>query len=161
MNGDLGRAAGLGAVSGLRSLTGAAVVAHELAGRGGLRRRRIRRRGRPLERWLSRTTVARPLELLALGELIADKLPGLPARIAPGPLVARAVIGGVLGSLAAGREWRVGGPLIGAGSAVAAAFVGWWVRREAARATHLPDGALAAAEDALALALAGRVAARL
>lgn len=160
MRGSLGTAAGLGAVSGLRTMLGAAAVARELSSRTGHGHRLMRCRGGSLARWMSRGTVARTLELLALGELIADKLPGVPDRIAPGPLVARAGIGGALGSIA-GAGHRPAAALIGAGSAVAAAFAGWWVRREAARATHLPDVAVAVAEDALALAAGRRLAVRI
>lgn len=159
MTGSLTTAAGLGAVTGLRSMMGAAVVAHELSARG-LPRRRPRDAAVRVERWLTQPAVARTLELLALGEVIADKLPGVPARIAAGPLVGRAVIAGVLGSVAGGDR-RVAGSVVGAGSAVAAAFAGWWVRREGVRATTLPDAALAVAEDAVALGVGRRVAASL
>ncbi len=159
VTGSLATAAGLGAVTGLRSMMGAAVAAHELSGRG-LPRRRPRHAAARLVRWLTRPAVARTLELLALGEVIADKLPGVPDRIAPGPLVGRAAIGGLLGSVAGGDR-RVAGSVVGAGSAVAAAFAGWWLRRAGARATYLPDGALAVAEDAVALGVGRRVAASL
>lgn len=157
--GSLATAAGLGAVTGLRSMMGAAVVARELSARD-LPRRRPRHPAARLERWLTQPAVARSLELLALGEIIADKLPGIPPRITTGPLVGRAVIAGVLGLLAGGDR-RMAGSVVGAGSAVAAAFAGWWARREGVRATYLPDAALAVAEDAVALGVGRRVAASL
>ena len=39
--------------------------------------------------------------LLAVGELICDKLPWIPNRTAPGPLTVRLLLGGVVGALAA------------------------------------------------------------
>lgn len=154
MNGSLGTAAGLGAVTGLRSLTGAALVARELSGRDGVSRWRTRR-GPRLERWLAEPAVARTLQVMAAGELLVDKLPGMPDRIAPASLAARAVIGGILGALVAGEDRRVEAGAVGAAAAVAASVAGWWLRREARRATYLPDAALAVAEDAVAVA-AGR-----
>lgn len=153
MKRSLGTAVGLGAVTGLRSLTGAALLARELS-HEERPRWRSHRRSR-LERWLEEPAVARTLQVLAAGELIADKLPGTPDRIAPPSLAGRAVIGGLLGAICAGEDRRSAGAAVGAGAAVAAAFAGWWLRREAGRATYLPDAAIAIAEDAVAVA-AGR-----
>lgn len=156
MNGSLGSAAGLGAVTGLRSFTGAALLSRELS-RRPLSRRQRRRAGR-VERWLAEPAVAKTLGVLAVGELIGDKLPGTPDRVSPGPLAGRGVIGAVLGAVVAGEDRRVEGAVIGAAAAMAAAFTGWWLRREAARATFLPDSAVAVAEDAVAVATARELA---
>ena len=155
MRKSLGTAAGLGAVTGLRSFTGAALLARELSHHEPPRWR-SRRRPR-LERWLEEPAVARTLQVLAAGELIADKLPGTPDRIAPPSLAGRGVIGGLLGAICAGEDRRLAGAAIGAGAAVAAAFAGWWLRREAARVTYLPDAAVAIAEDAVAVATAREI----
>jgi uncharacterized membrane protein len=90
----------------------------------------------------------------AAGELVVDKLPGVPARTAAGGLAARVVLGGVSGALLASVS---GGPVvcsaaIGSGSAVAGAYGGLAVRRRlAARIAPLAAGL---AEDGLAVALA-------
>lgn len=158
MNRSLATAAGLGAVTGLRSMTGAALVARELSTRGAPSRWR-RRSHSTLERWLTDRKVARALQVMAAGEILVDKLPGAPDRVAPASLAARAAVGAILGAAVAGDERRGAGAAVGAVAAIAACFAGWWLRREAGRATHLPDAALAVAEDAVAVAAARELAA--
>lgn len=142
-------AAGLGAVTGLRSMSGLALVSRELSDR-----RRLPGSARRLEAWLAEDMVAVALSALALGEMLADKLPGVPARVAPGPLFGRGLIGGLLGALAVGRDERALGAAVGVAAAVMAAYAGWFLRREAGRATFLPDMAVALAEDAMVVAAA-------
>ena len=143
----LAMAAGLGLVTGLRSMTPIAMVSRELSDR-----RRLPRHASRLEEWLARDMVAVTLSALALGEILADKLPAIPARVSPGPLVGRGVLGGVVGALAADVDERALGAVVGAAAAVVGAWAGWFLRREAVRATMLPDAALALGEDALAVA---------
>lgn len=157
MTGSLGVAVGLGAVTGLRSFTGLAMVARELRDRNAGRWWRNRRAGR-LERWLSEPAVAGAVQVLAVGELLGDKLPGVPDRTDPGPLGGRMVIGALLGALVAGEDRSVVGAAAGALGALAGAYAGWWLRREAGRATFLPDSAVALAEDAMAVAAARELA---
>ena len=142
----LGTAAGLGAVSGLRSMMGMAMVSRELSGR-----RRMPRNASVLEEWLSKDLVALTLSGLALGEVVGDKLPATPPRIEPVPLLGRGVMGGLLGAIAMGSDDRAVGALVGAAAAVAASYAAWFVRREVVRATQVPDPALAVAEDAMAI----------
>lgn len=150
MNGQrMGAAVGLGAVTGLRNLTGLAMVSRELS-----QRRRLPRHASRLEEWLAADTVAIALSAMALGEMAADKLPAVPARIRLGPLLSRALTGGALGAIAGGREERALGAVAGAAGAVAGAFAGWALRREAARWAPIPDTAVALAEDAMAIAAA-------
>jgi uncharacterized membrane protein len=148
MNRSLASAAGLGAVSGLRTMQGLAWVTHDLASR------RVRRRASALERWLARGDVATVIAGMASAELAADKLPFIPDRITLRPLMGRAMAGAVVGAIAAGRDRQVAGAALGASAAVAAAFTAWFLRREIGRATMLPDLAVALAEDALAVAAA-------
>jgi uncharacterized membrane protein len=143
----LGVAAGLGAVAGLRSMTPLAMVSRELADR-----RSLPRGASALEEWLARDLVAIALTGLALGELAADKLPGIPDRISPGPLFGRAMVGGILGAIAVDDDDRPLGILVGVAAAAVGAYLGWFLRREAGRVTMLPDAALALGEDALAVA---------
>ncbi|HLJ53934.1 MAG TPA: hypothetical protein VKT77_02790 [Chthonomonadaceae bacterium] len=145
---SLARAAMLGAATGLRSATGVAVVSrglrsrHWIAGEGGA-----------LTAALARTEVANALAVVAAGELVADKLPLVPARIEPGPLLWRALLGGVCGAAAcSGRRDRMAaGALVGAGAAVAAAYGGYHLRRLLTAEGKLPDVAVALAEDAVAI----------
>lgn len=94
------------------------------------------------------------LPLLALGELIGDKLPAAPPRTAPPALIARAVAGGFAGSAFAQDEReRIATIALGALGAVAAAFLALRLRTEAVRRTGLPDPVVAVGEDIAALAL--------
>lgn len=145
-------AAGLGAVTGLRSMTGLAVASWELADRPAGDADRFRR-------WLADDLVSYVLATLAIGELVADKLPGVPDRVDPAPLVGRGLIGALVGAVAGGEDHPVAGAVIGATAAVTAAWVGWAVRKEAGWATGLPDALIAVLEDTVAL-VGGRGAAR-
>lgn len=152
MNDSLRIAAGLGAVTGLRSMTGVAALSRDLADRWWLGRRATR-----LEAWLADDTVAAATTVLAAGEILVDKLPGIPDRIQPGPLLGRGVIGAAVGAIAAGPDDRLAGGIIGAASAIVGAYLGWFLRREAGRTTLIPDPAIALAEDALAVIAADRL----
>ncbi|MDX1673683.1 MAG: DUF4126 family protein [Longimicrobiales bacterium] len=138
-------AAGLGAVTGLRSMSGLALASRELAERpsGDID---------AFRRWLADDTVSTVLTGLAIAELAADKLPEVPDRVDPAPLVARGVLGAAVGAIAAGEERWAAGAAIGATTAVLSAWVGWAVRKEAGWATGLPDPILAVMEDAIAIA---------
>jgi uncharacterized membrane protein len=129
-------------------MQGLAWVSRALAGKGP-----ADEAGR-LERILSHDRVAVALGLAAIGELVADKHPSIPARIDPAPLLGRMVAGAAVGSVAAGRDRRLLGAMVGAGFAVATAWSGWFLRREAGRANVLPDLAIALAEDSLSVSLA-------
>lgn len=142
-------AAGLGAVTGMRGLMGLAMVSRELSDR-----RRLPRGASQLEAWLAEDMVAITLSALALGELVADKVPGIPDRINPGSLLGRGLVGGLLGAIAAGADDRAPGATVGVAAAVGVSFAAWLARREVGRITLLPDAALALAEDAVAIAAA-------
>lgn len=146
---QLGTAAGLGAVTGMRSMMGLAMASRELSDR-----RRLPRSAGRLEEWLAEDLVAITLSALALGELVVDKVPGVPDRVNPGALLGRGVIGGLVGALAGGPDDRALGAVVGVASALGGSFVAWFVRREVARLTLLPDAALALTEDAVAITAA-------
>ena len=94
------------------------------------------------------------LTLLALIELVADKLPRTPSRTAPPGLIARIVMGGLTGAaIAAGATQGVFlGALLGAGGGVAGCFIGYWTRTGLVRALGLRDLYVALAEDIVAIA---------
>ena len=153
MSQSLLAAAGLGAATGLRSMTGLALASRELTDRGA-------GKADGLRQWLADDTVSTVLTGLAIAELVADKLPEIPDRVDPVPIAARGVIGAAVGAVAAGEDYWAAGAAIGAVAAVASAWVGWAVRKEAGWATGLPDAVLAVLEDAAAISTA-RGAARL
>jgi hypothetical protein len=84
------------------------------------------------------------------GELALDKYPGTPSRTEPAGLAPRFASSGVVGWACAGP---IGGLLAGA-TAIGSAFVMHDVRRDLGRRTGLPDAALGAAEDVLAIVIA-------
>ena len=92
--------------------------------------------------------------LLAVGELIADKLPNTPARTAPLGLIARIFLGGACGvslAISAGGSLFFSVLLASIG-ALFGTFVGYHSRRLVVSKAHVPDLAVAVAEDAIAIA---------
>ena len=93
--------------------------------------------------------------VLALGELIGDKLPMTPARTAPFPLIARVVFGGLVGALAATglQGSALEGIFLGAVSALLGAFLGFHLRHWLVQKLGVRDLWVALVEDALAIGL--------
>jgi uncharacterized membrane protein len=92
--------------------------------------------------------------LLAVIELIADKLPNTPARTAPLGLTARIFLGGASG-LALATSGGISlslSVLLASLGALAGAFVGYHSRRLLVSKSHVPDFYVAVAEDAIAIA---------
>lgn len=100
--------------------------------------------------WTGRLSVAIVLTVLALGELVGDKLPKIPNRTAPGPLLWRLSLGGLAGSIAATYMDGPGveGVLLGAVGALLGAFTGFMVRRELVEKIGCKDWHVALVEDA-------------
>jgi uncharacterized membrane protein len=92
--------------------------------------------------------------LLAIIELVLDKLPNTPPRTAPVGLTARIVLGGASGlalATGAGISVPLAGVLASMG-AIAGAFAGYHIRRAVVFKAHVPDLVPAIAEDAIAIA---------
>lgn len=91
--------------------------------------------------------------LLAIGELIADKLPFIPARTQIGPLVARIVFGALCGAAlcVSGGASLLLGALLGAVGGVAGAFAGYNYRRVLSPGSKIPDLLIALLEDVVAV----------
>jgi uncharacterized membrane protein len=96
------------------------------------------------------------LSLFAIGELIADKLPGIPKRTAIAPLVVRMVTGGVCGAcLFVSAQHSLGvGATLGAVGAVLGAFAGYGTRKRLVTNLNLSDFIVALTEDVIAISLA-------
>ena len=106
--------------------------------------------------WTSKLWVAILFTVLAAGEWVGDKLPQTPNRTSTGPLLARAVMGGVVGSIAATSMNGPGveGVLLGVVCAVFGAFGGYTLRHELVQKFGCPDWPIAVAEDLLTLVAA-------
>ena len=142
-------ALGIGIVAGLRSLLAPAIVAW--AAHFDL----LNLHGSALSFMGSRAAVA-IFSLLAIGELIADKLPNTPKRTALGPLLARILLGGLSGAslfVAAGKS-LLAGALLGGIGGVIGAFAGYEIRRRIVNNLHVKDLFVAICEDLIAIALA-------
>jgi uncharacterized membrane protein len=142
-------ATGIGIVAGLRSLLAPAVVAWAAHFDW------LNLNGSPLAFMGSRTAVA-IFSVLAIGELVADKLPKTSKRTAPGPLLARILTGGLCGAClwAAAGQSLLGGALMGGTGGVMGAFAGYEIRRRVVNNLHIKDTFVAPCEDLVAIALA-------
>ena len=81
--------------------------------------------------WTARFWVASVFTVLAVGELIGDKLPRTPNRTAPGPLIARLAFASLAGSICAMamNEPELEGVVLGVAGAILGAFGGFAIRR--------------------------------
>ena len=142
-------AVGIGVVAGLRSLLAPAAVAWA-AHLGWLHLQ-----GTPLGFMGSKIALI-IFSLLAIGELIADKLPKTPKRTAVAPLLARMVTGGLCGAcicVSANQSLGIGA-VLGAIGAVIGAFAGYEIRKRLVTQLRVPDFFIALPEDLIAISLA-------
>src|SRR5262245_12482793 len=94
------------------------------------------------------------LTVLALGELVADKLPKTPSRTEALGLSARILMGALTGACVAagGGANAIAGAVLGVVGAVAGCFGGYQVRTRLVKALGTPDYVVAVAEDLVAIA---------
>jgi uncharacterized membrane protein len=106
--------------------------------------------------WTDRRASVAVFTVLAIGEYAADKLPWIPDRIAAGPLLARLVFGGLVGSITATAMNGPGleGVVLGVVGAALGAFAGFMIRREVVESLGCADWPVGLAEDALAVVCA-------
>ncbi|HXV84207.1 MAG TPA: DUF4126 family protein [Candidatus Binatia bacterium] len=92
--------------------------------------------------------------VLALVELVADKLPQTPSRTAPPGLIARILMGGLAGAcVAAGGAYGVFvGTVLGAIGGVVGCFAGYHARKSLVKAVGVRDIYVALFEDLVAIA---------
>jgi len=135
----------IGCVCGLRSMTAPAVVAW------GTHLGWLHLQASLLAFFTNKITLA-IFSVFAVGELIADKLPFIPARTQVGPLAVRVIFGALCGAALciSAAVSPLLGALLGAGGGVAGAFAGYNYRR--ALAAMAPDLVLALLEDLAAVA---------
>ena len=137
----------IGLVAGLRAMTAPAVVSW--AARLGW----IDLQGTPLA-FLGAAVTPWIFTAAAIGELVNDKLPTAGSRKAPGPFLARIVMGALCGAaIGASSHALAAGLVLGAIGAVAGTLGGYALRARLARAAG-KDLPIALLEDALAIVLA-------
>ena len=149
----LGRTAGLAALTGARSVMGPALLSRQLS------RRPSRRLGRSRLAFMQSSRTANVLTLLAAGELVGDKLPGVPDRISSSALIGRALSGALIGATLSTRQRRPRrtGASVGLVSAVAGTYVTFHLRKRLGQTTGFPDPVWAVLEDALVIILGRRL----
>lgn len=140
-------AVGIGIVAGLRSLTAPAVVAW------GAHLGWLNLHGSPVA-FMGSTTAVAIFSVLAIGELIADKLPMMSKRTAPAPLTARIITGALCGAClcAAAEKSLLAGAVLGGISGVIGAFLGYAIRKRLD--LRIKDVVVAVCEDLVAVGLA-------
>ncbi len=135
----------IGVIAGLRAMTAPAVVSWA-ARLGWLHVENT---------WLAFLAYAATpyiMSVLAIGELVADKLPKTPSRKAPPGFIARIVTGGVSGAAigATSGSWVVG-LVAGVIGAVVGTLGGYELRSRLVKATGGKDLPIALLEDAIAI----------
>jgi len=146
-------AAALGAICGIRSMAGPALLARGLAGPDGGLDPGI------VERLLASEGTAKLLALMAGGEMLADKSSLIPDRTNALPLAGRAL----MGSLTAGayaihhRRSALMPAAVGAAAAVVATFAAFHLRRFASEELNVPDRLMGLIEDGILVAVGKRI----
>lgn len=141
------RVAALGYVTGIRSMTPLALLSWTTATSEG--------EHTPVGRLLESPVARTVLSVAALGEIVADKLPIIPSRTSPGPLLGRLVIGGVAGMLLCRRLQQplVLGIISGATGAGLGAVASTTSRAWLSKTTKTPQALWGGVEDIEAVAL--------
>jgi uncharacterized membrane protein len=136
-----------GLSAGLRSLTPPAIVAWAAQSWPAVRASPVG--------FMSAPATAYVFTVLAVLELIGDKLPFTPSRLKAGPLGARILSGALTGAVlcVAAQQSLAAGAVVGALAGVAGAFAGYKVRRHLTVERRLPDLLVAIAEDLCAIGL--------
>jgi uncharacterized membrane protein len=142
----LGIAIGIGVIAGLRSFTAPAAVcwgAH--LGWLNLQNSRLA--------FMATTVAVAVATLLAIGELVMDKLPSTPSRTAAGPLVGRLVMGALCGAAigVTSDQSVIVGTLLGAVGALIGTFGGYQIRHRLVAGLKVKDLVIALVEDVVAI----------
>jgi uncharacterized membrane protein len=136
----------IGIIAGLRALTAPAVVcwaAH--LGWLNLHNSHLA--------WMGSVAAVAIFSILALAEIVNDKLPATGSRTAPPSLVIRSITGALAGTalaIAASQSVLLG-IVLGALGALAGSFLGYEVRHRIVTGLKIPDLPIALLEDAIAI----------
>ncbi len=140
-------AIGLGVIAGMRAATAPAITAHILSNNPSKRFLKS-----PLG-FMQSKGLAIALKILAVGELVGDKLPNTPSRTEPGGVIARCVSGALAGAAiykASGNSMLTGA-VLGSGAALAATYACHSLRKEAGLKFAIFDPFVGAIEDGIAI----------
>lgn len=148
----------IGAIAGMRSLSAPAVISNIFTSSFFPRKYLPGRKG-SIFKLLANSKTAGTLKVLTMGEMIADKMPGIPPRISRGPLIGRAAAGAASGAALSAKDGKkiIIGAAAGAAGAVAAAYAFYALRTKAAEKFKVKDTFVGMAEDALMIGGAGLI----
>lgn len=136
----------IGVVAGLRTMTAPACVAWAAS------RNWLNLVNSPLA-FMGSTVAVAIFTVLAVGELVVDKLPSTPNRTGLPGLIGRCLLGGLSGAGVAvsGAQSIALGAILGVAGGIVGAFAGYEVRKRLVRALKVPDVVIALVEDAVAI----------
>lgn len=136
---------GLGVLAGMRTFSAPVIVSHILSTHPskGLEKS-------PLN-FMQSDKAALIFKILAVGELVGDKLPNTPNRTAIPGIVGRCLAGAVAGAsvFKVSRNSAVAGAIIGSVAAFGSTFGCYYLRKIAGAKTGIADPIVGAIEDAL------------
>ncbi len=138
---------GLGVVAGMRSASAPAIASHIL------NRHRSKKLADSHLGFVQSDTVAAISKVFAVGELIGDKLPYAPDRIAPAGLIFRCISGGLSGAAVSKAKGNnaILGAAIGSAAALASTFGSYFLRKTIVKKTEISDPVIGGCEDALVI----------
>lgn len=141
------RAIGLGTLAGLRSMSAPALLSHAAS------RHDLGLAGTPFA-WFGSPVAAIGFQVLAGGEIMADKSPKMPPRTAPIALMGRAGLGALVGAAVFSAEEQPPalGAALGAVAAIVASFGSYKLRQQATVKWGVPNVAAGLIEDGVVAA---------
>ncbi|HEY0245848.1 MAG TPA: DUF4126 family protein [Mucilaginibacter sp.] len=138
---------GIGALAGFRSTAAPVITSHILS-----HHHSKSLESSPLS-FMQSETVSKALKVIALSEIVMDKLPSTPNRIKASVIGARCLSGALAGASiykASGGN-AIAGVLLGATAAFASTFGSFYLRIGATKKSKLFDPVVGAIEDALVI----------
>jgi len=138
----------LGVIAGMRAVSAPAIASHLLS-----RNKSIHLLHSGIN-FMQSDSWAAGLKVMAVAELIADKMPFTPARTKPLGIAGRALSGSLCGAAIskANGSSVIAGMAIGTGAAIVSTFACYFLRREIGKRAHIDDPILGAIEDSVVLA---------
>jgi uncharacterized membrane protein len=144
---------GLGIISGMRATFAPAIAAHYLSKQTNpaLAKSQLG--------FIQSPVAAVVTKLLSLGEIVGDKLPNTPNRIAAPQVMARVASGAFAGAIISvlDKNSISKGILMGGAAALAATFTTFYLRRYISKATFIKEPVTGALEDVLAISAGIRI----
>ena len=137
----------VGIIAGMRSASAPAIACHVLS------KNKSNELTNSSLKFMESENLATVLKVLAIGELIVDKLPSTPPRIKPAGISAR-VISGALSTAAiskANRNSAITGAVLGSAAALASTFFFYFLRKKMGEKFKIYDPILGVIEDILVI----------